>query len=502
MAEAELELEAMKMDDCSWHPCQVYFSPNGASLVIQYESDGSQDILVSEKEARMRIRARSLPLQENGCTQIKPGEHVAVNQNSESDTVLFDAEVEKVLKVRHSKRMDCRCSFMIRWLHQDLNGGSLTVPSTSIMRLADKSIDKHPTISAFIDANASLTSMSPELNVVDDFDLNLQNLLEKQIEGIKNSVHCSKKRIRDEINGLEANVHEQENETEISLTNVKEQEIKFSAGSPLNPLAARAALASLMSKPQSIEISTGIDNISTTKKQFLKTEPVPKPVRNAKKSLFVTNDSSDVVEVSKAVEMTPEITPWSTRAKSKTVNRNIPSTVNNRRVTRSVLNQEESAGDELCTERRNKTRNKEGKSLLSTNDSSDMSPDVDISPNQSGKGHAKEDEMNTEITPGLTRAKYKKVEEKIEKSYCVENKKSSAVSNRRFTRSVIHQDAASVKTETKKESGGEKLHTERRSKKRNTEDDGGSSYGNKKKSPDLTKHNKVLRSSPRFNSKS
>lgn len=102
---------------------------------------------------------------------------------------------------------------MIKWLHQDLDGKSLTVASSSVMRLANKSINDHPTISAFLESvslsNSCFSSMSPQLTDVNDFDLDLDlhDLLEKQIEGIKNSVHGSKKRIRDEILGLEGKSH-------------------------------------------------------------------------------------------------------------------------------------------------------------------------------------------------------------------------------------------------------------------------------------------------------
>lgn len=100
---------------------------------------------------------------------------------------------------------------MIKWLQQDLNGESLKVPSSSVMRLSDKRIANHPTISEFIDAvelnNSTFSCLSPPLNVVSDFDMDLHIMLEKQIEGIKNSVNGCKKRIRDEILGLEGKLH-------------------------------------------------------------------------------------------------------------------------------------------------------------------------------------------------------------------------------------------------------------------------------------------------------
>ncbi|KAL8236660.1 hypothetical protein R6Q59_017741 [Mikania micrantha] len=380
----DMELEAMRNDDYSWHPCQVHFSPNGDGLVIKYENNDCEDILESEKEAMSRIRARSLPLQDDECTHIKPGDHVVVSQNSQSESCFFDAEVEKVLRVRHSKRANCRCSFMIKWLQHDLSGESLKVPSSSVMRLSNESITNHPTVSAFIDAvefnNSSFSCLSPPLNVASDFDIDLHVMLEKQIEGIKNSVHGSKKRIRDEILCLEVNTHEQVKETDISMPNVKETSIQVPDNrSPLNPLAARAALASLM--------STGINDLSNITEVPLETKVTPKHDRTVKKSLFSKSKRSDNIktenkDISTNVgkpsqdKTSPKSEKRSTRAKLQNVNgipdddtesSKKPSPATKRRFTRSALNHEatnietkitkESSVDELPTQKNNKRRN-------------------------------------------------------------------------------------------------------------------------------------------------
>lgn len=89
----------------------IICSPNGGGLVVKYEDNDSQDTLTSEKEALMRIRARSLPLQDDDCAHIKPGETVLVNRDSESEGAFFDAEVEKVyflaLENSISRVFDC-----------------------------------------------------------------------------------------------------------------------------------------------------------------------------------------------------------------------------------------------------------------------------------------------------------------------------------------------------------------------------------------------------------
>ncbi|XP_076955012.1 uncharacterized protein LOC143629689 isoform X1 [Bidens hawaiensis] len=364
----ELELEAMRLADYSWHPCQVHLSPNGAGLVIKYENTDSEDILETEKEVMIRIRARSLPLQDDECTHVKPGDHVVVSQDSLSENGFFDAEVEKVIRVRHSKRAKCRCSFMIKWLQQDLNGESLKVPSSSVVRLSDKRITNHPTISAFIDAvelnNSTLSCLSPPLNVVNDFDMDLHVMLEKQIEGIKNLVNGCKKRIRDEILGLEVK------ETDISMSNVKESEVQvIDNRSPLNPLAARAALASLM--------SAGANGISKMTEIPLEMEVTPKQGISLKKSLFSESKSSDKdisTNDGQQDKMNPKSeTRWSRSKIQKSKGISVdddnesskkPSPVTNRRFTRSVQNHEaaniktevadDSCVDELPTQQNNK----------------------------------------------------------------------------------------------------------------------------------------------------
>ncbi|KAI3772651.1 hypothetical protein L6452_03841 [Arctium lappa] len=544
----DLELEAMRKDDCSWHPCQVHFSPDDAALVIEYGNNGSQDTLVSEKEALMRIRVRSLPLQDGDCIHIKPGEHVVVNRNSQPEGGFFDAEVEKVLRVRHSKRTQCRCTFMIRWLHQDLNGGSLTVPSSSVMRLANKSINNHPTISAFMDemllCNSNFSSMSPQLTVVNAIDLEFHDLLEKQIEGIRNSVHCSKKKIRNEILGLEANTNEQIKGTDIFVPDVREpeqistdmshlrrsnwsQEVSQIAEvnnssspvipspstaelpdnrSPLNPLAARAALASMMSKlPQSLEISlneeerkgltdeegkalkstilahyssSGIDDFFD--KLSSETEVTTKPIKIVKKPLFSGHSKAEGSDFSTNVthprqdKMNPATGTRLTRAtvkkvkgipddnieRSSRIDGNKLSTATNRRFTRSAL----------CAEGERETVETISvvEKHMSTRCEEYITSDHKVKADGS---HTSEDEKTLFTTPlpvaendsksNARRKILSKMEEGnkgigIEGTTCTVDTKNSS-NMRRLTRSMQNKEATNIKTGTTKESGDDEF---------------------------------------------
>ncbi|KAL6987569.1 hypothetical protein U1Q18_013314 [Sarracenia purpurea var. burkii] len=315
-ADDTVELEAMRKEDSSWHPCRVSLSSNGVGLIVDYGNTCSEDIIVNEKEAIARLRVRSIPLHGDDCLRVQEDEHVLAAPMSQTKRLFFDAEVEKASRIRHSKKVHCRCTFTIKWLSQDLKGGTLTVPSSSVMKLATKSIDVHPTISAFLNMLKSLHCFgtSPLPTIIDDMDseIDLHELLEKQIEAISSSADVSKKRISDNtLLGIEvckkgkyqcgvvagsklSNSHVQlpsdhnhlkrttrstqklQMEMEVkdpSSTASSIEEELLQSRSLLNPLAARAALASLMSKvPQNVEVSVyhgekldctySLDNIS------------------------------------------------------------------------------------------------------------------------------------------------------------------------------------------------------------------------------------------------
>lgn len=98
--------------------------------------------------------------------------------------------------VRHSKRIHCRCSFRIKWLHEK---EALTVPSSSIMKLSTKSIHLHPTISTFFSMMESPNGLdeTPCPMIVDGMnsEMDISVLLEKQIKEISNSTDISRETI-------------------------------------------------------------------------------------------------------------------------------------------------------------------------------------------------------------------------------------------------------------------------------------------------------------------
>ncbi|XP_068318118.1 uncharacterized protein [Pyrus communis] len=96
-----------------------------------------------------------------------------------------------------------RCTFMIEWLHQELKGQTVTLPSSSIMKLASKSIIVHPTVAAFLKSVKQMgpNSASPFPVVHEEFgfELDLNKLLEKQIEEINISTNGFRKEITENI---------------------------------------------------------------------------------------------------------------------------------------------------------------------------------------------------------------------------------------------------------------------------------------------------------------
>ncbi|KAI8556593.1 hypothetical protein RHMOL_Rhmol05G0266300 [Rhododendron molle] len=273
-------------------------SSSGIELIVDYGNADSEDIIVSEEEAIARLRIRSIPLDGDDCVHIQEGDHVLSTRKSQSKSLSFDAEVEKVLRVRHSKKVHCRCTFVIRWLHQDLKG-TLTVPSSSVMKLAAKSINEHPTVLAFLSMlgkgmGHSNPSPLPPLIADLDFDIYLHELLEKQREIISSLTDMPKKRVAGKLMFcVEVDYEEQNQYTAAPASKLSKSHVQAPPGDnhlkrttrsaknlqigmeakdpsppapsiqeellkcrpPLNPLAARAAFASLMSKMPQIATS-------------------------------------------------------------------------------------------------------------------------------------------------------------------------------------------------------------------------------------------------------
>ncbi|KAK6140284.1 hypothetical protein DH2020_025980 [Rehmannia glutinosa] len=312
-----VELEAMRKGSFSWHPCQVSLCSKVLGLVVEYGENYPEEMISDKQEVLARVRVRSTPLQGDDCSSLQEGNHVLATQSSHVKGVFYDAQVEKTcsariaflatyftfrklnqqaIRVRHSKRIHCRCSFTIKWLHQPLEEEALTVPASAIMKLSTKSIDLHPIISTFFSmlesSNVADTSLCSRIVDSMNWEMDINVLLEKQIEEISNSTDVSRKISKNFVFGLEVDLtgeiegrtieaslkephvtipllnnikcstgseNKQPVETimEISPSSIPSIQEEFSGSRlPLNPLAARAALASLKSKfPQSAELS-------------------------------------------------------------------------------------------------------------------------------------------------------------------------------------------------------------------------------------------------------
>ncbi|PPD73700.1 hypothetical protein GOBAR_DD29389 [Gossypium barbadense] len=314
VADDSIELEAKRKEESSWHPCIVSLGSSGDSLIVNFASQDLKDMMLNKDEVLARLRFRSMPLQVDDCCHIEEGERVLVNTKLQSKDFFYDAEVEKMVysneahiedmfielpvvllntsvplfchpnfchyqvdRIRHSKR-GCRCNFMIKWLDNDLEGQTLAVPSSSVMKLATKSISDHPIIHTLLkpEKDADLSYSCPFLTILDDSDaeMDLNKLLQKQIEQISNLADAPEKDFLDVLNNgqtphnstAESNacipaVPDNRNHLKrITCSKTKLQvdiETKYQSGtaasmqeefiqnrSRLSPLASRAALAS------------------------------------------------------------------------------------------------------------------------------------------------------------------------------------------------------------------------------------------------------------------
>ncbi|GAB4833779.1 hypothetical protein Ancab_032028 [Ancistrocladus abbreviatus] len=301
----EVELEAMRREDSSWHPCQISLSSCGG-LIVGFKGPELEEVILNKEEAFARLRVRSVPLKGDDCCRIQEGEHVLAALKSKSETLFFDAVVEKAyrccktkslhmaLQVRHSKRVYCRCNFMVKWFREDLGSGNLTIPSGSIMKLAIESINIHPVVAVFLNSgeNPSCPGISfPIILDESDSEYELHGVLEKQIEEIGNSTDVPKQEILEEIlMQAKQDFTEGEPQAKLAVRQVIKTRCEVSSGrnhfrrstrsqskikremqdqsnpctyeesvgsrSALSPLAARAALASLVSNlPQKLDFS-------------------------------------------------------------------------------------------------------------------------------------------------------------------------------------------------------------------------------------------------------
>ncbi|KAB1224071.1 hypothetical protein CJ030_MR2G021703 [Morella rubra] len=361
--ECALKVEAMRKEDCSWHPCRVSFSPTECGLIIEFESQDFENMLLHDEEALECLRFRSVPLQGDDCSRIKEGVHVLAAHKSQFRSCFYDAKVEKVVRVRHSKRIHCRCTFTIKWLCQDLEN-TLTVPSSSIMKLAPESIIVHPAVAMFLKSvkQIHLCSACPCPTILEESDgeLDLNKLLEKQVEEISSSANAFKDGILEDIL-LEVKVNTKGDGpcnaevSKVSISHVQvpcdhnqnqvntptqnptklHMDMQLDDQSPpgpsfgeellenrshLSPLAARAALASLMS---SDDKHIALDGMKMFNSSVFKDRPTKDEVslERSDGSILIVPESLGMVNPLSSTESRPQLVAFSSEVTTK-VNRN------------------------------------------------------------------------------------------------------------------------------------------------------------------------------------
>ncbi|KAK1322008.1 hypothetical protein QJS10_CPA03g01515 [Acorus calamus] len=289
----DFDLEVMDKNDGSWRPCTVSLdttSYSGVNLTVDIQDSGSGNIMLKKEEALARLRFRSTPLQNNECGDIKEGDHVLAEG---SGGMFYDAKIEKVGRVRHSSRAHCRCTFEIRWLHAELKGETASVSSTAIMKLVEKDIKSHHVVVAFLEYfdEATCSDMLPSLSHCEHgCENDLQISLEKQIDKIGKLIReenrcsgeillgikrvdptrskCGKSATASQINSHNLrstrSQNKQHEREDMNLTFPSSTLMENVDSKPLlSPLAARAALASLLHElPVDPEISKHHDEES------------------------------------------------------------------------------------------------------------------------------------------------------------------------------------------------------------------------------------------------
>ncbi|XP_010920638.1 uncharacterized protein [Elaeis guineensis] len=240
-------------------------------IIVEFESCDEEDIISNREDALARLRFRSIPLQDGECSHIKEGDCVLAMRKGQTRSLFFDAVIEKTYRVKHSNRVYCRCTFDVKWLNPMLNEETMTVPSKSVMKHSDKDIDSHPVFAAFLTALTCRNGVQVPsfLDLLEETtcETDLHGLLEKQIEELSKLADGSEgsKDVLLEVKRPNLNDHRQNKVVATSHTYLlschddfrtsargqsKQIEIeheKHVEDVPLlSPLAARAALASLV----------------------------------------------------------------------------------------------------------------------------------------------------------------------------------------------------------------------------------------------------------------
>ncbi|KAI3897875.1 hypothetical protein MKX03_007093 [Papaver bracteatum] len=228
---SDFELEAKRKEDSSWHPCQVFFSADSSTssgLIVNFGSQFEEEVIFSEEEALSCLRFRSSPLQGDDCSHIKEGDHVLASLKTQSKSLFFDCEVEKVNR-RHTKKIYCRCTFQIKRLCNDSRDGTVSVTSNAIMKISTTKLSHHSAVATFLNSFKSLTCSNVSSLVTGPVpETDIPIMLEKQIEDIFRSVHAPVEGLIEAKGCLPRATLEESNRAYLS------------------PLGARAALASLM----------------------------------------------------------------------------------------------------------------------------------------------------------------------------------------------------------------------------------------------------------------
>ncbi|KAL9686326.1 hypothetical protein QQ045_023782 [Rhodiola kirilowii] len=112
----------------------VICSHNGDGLLVEFEGSISEKMRLTRDEVIVRLRVRSIPLEDYDCSLIRPGDRVLA---SSTECRFFDAIVEEVFRGMHSRSSKCKCDFKIKWLQVDHIKQVFTLPATSIFSRRD-----------------------------------------------------------------------------------------------------------------------------------------------------------------------------------------------------------------------------------------------------------------------------------------------------------------------------------------------------------------------------
>ncbi|GAB2285173.1 hypothetical protein Dimus_019625 [Dionaea muscipula] len=153
------ELDYRSVVDDAWYSVRLVLQ--NERLIVKYKEfhdvydepfwAGDDKFSTPEKIAAFRNRFRPLSgqLQDSQCSLVKKGTLVCASSGCGDAHLFYDAVVDEVMSEQHSFEQECRCTFLVSWIHGP-NVGTLSIAKIENMCLVNSSNQMDPRLTSFL----------------------------------------------------------------------------------------------------------------------------------------------------------------------------------------------------------------------------------------------------------------------------------------------------------------------------------------------------------------